>query len=76
MYIKRNLLFLFTLLSLASYGQKIDFSDGNYVPNSRTLKVRSTVIDTLKADSMFNAIKEPLIADYNAGLEKQRRSTS
>ena len=34
-----------------------NFKDGNYAPDSRILNVRRTVVDTLKADSMFEAMK-------------------
>lgn len=61
---------LLMLIPLTSIGQKINFKDGNYAPDSRILNVRRTVVDTLKADSMFEAMKPLLWDEYNKGLER------
>lgn len=58
------------LIPLTSIGQKINFKDGNSAPDSRILNVRRTVVDTLKADSMFEAMKPLLWDEYNKGLER------
>ena len=64
-----KLLFLM-LIPLTSFGQKIIFKDGNYAPDSRIINVNRTVVDTLKAESMFEAMKPLLWEEYNKGLER------
>lgn len=61
------------MLPLTSFCQKIDFSDENHIPDNRFLNVRVTAVDTLKADSMYNAIRPFLLEQYNLGFEKVKK---
>lgn len=45
----------------------------NMYPEQRLLDVTETVIDTLKADSMYNEIRQVLLEEYNKGVRKLQK---
>lgn len=64
-----QLLILLSLPLICS-AKRIKFRDGNYYPDSCVLNVNVTVVDTLKADSMFKAMKPLLWDEYDKGFER------